>query len=436
MATWTRFLQFSVICTVLLTSADKRVFRSQLEANTVLQRPRRSNTFLLEEILQGNLERECYEESCTFEEAREYFEDIPKTEAFWAVYRDGDQCNPNPCLNGANCTDKIGGYRCECKEFYDGVNCERDVSQCHSEGPWSCDHFCRPTFNSYHCTCAGGYKLHSDRRTCLPEAQNPCGRAPVPELREPKWTDLRSSPASQLCPHGRCPWQVSLLDAAGRREICSGVVLGQRSILTAAVCASMSDRILVALGEQPAGQQELAWPDEQPRPPRGPGQVSPVSQVFVHKRYRQGEPGDDLAFLHVHRPIRLGAGVFQACVPEKDFSENVLMESGQGGWVADREAGGRRGSPNHLSYLPLEDCRTSLNLSFPLTNKMFCMAGWGGGGCGLLPGTPVVSVRKNTVFLTGLITSPQTHNCSQGHVFTKLSRYLPWIHQQLELSEK
>ncbi|KAG5833393.1 hypothetical protein ANANG_G00275450 [Anguilla anguilla] len=399
MATWTRFLQFSVICTVLLTSADKRVFRSQLEANTVLQRPRRSNTFLLEEILQGNLERECYEESCTFEEAREYFEDIPKTEAFWAVYRDGDQCNPNPCLNGANCTDKIGGYRCECKEFYDGVNCERDVSQCHSEGPWSCDHFCRPTFNSYHCTCAGGYKLHSDRRTCLPEAQNPCGRAPVPELREPKWTDLRSSPASQLCPHGRCPWQVSLLDAAGRREICSGVVLGQRSILTAAVCASMSDRILVALGEQPAGQQELAWPDEQPRPPGARGRCPRCPRSSFTSgtgRASRGRPG-----LPACAPAhQAGRGSLPGLRPGEGLQRERADGVGPGRLGGRQGGGGRRGSPNHLSYLPLEDCRTSLNLSFPLTNKMFCMAGWGGGGCGLLPGTPVVSVRKNTVFLT------------------------------------
>lgn len=35
--------------------------------------------FLLEEILQGNLERECYEELCSYEEAHEYFEDTKKT---------------------------------------------------------------------------------------------------------------------------------------------------------------------------------------------------------------------------------------------------------------------------------------------------------------------------------------------------------------------
>lgn len=35
--------------------------------------------FLVEEMLQGNLERECIEEICSYEEAREYFEDTAKT---------------------------------------------------------------------------------------------------------------------------------------------------------------------------------------------------------------------------------------------------------------------------------------------------------------------------------------------------------------------
>jgi len=45
----------------------------------VFLRPSRANSFFIEEILQGHLERECYEEYCSYEEAREYFEDTPKT---------------------------------------------------------------------------------------------------------------------------------------------------------------------------------------------------------------------------------------------------------------------------------------------------------------------------------------------------------------------
>lgn len=47
-------------------------------ANQVLTRWRRANSFL-EELKQGNLERECMEEACNHEEAREIFEDEAKT---------------------------------------------------------------------------------------------------------------------------------------------------------------------------------------------------------------------------------------------------------------------------------------------------------------------------------------------------------------------
>lgn len=48
-------------------------------ANMVLLRQRRYNSGHLEEIQKDNLERECKEEQCTMEEAREVFEDDEKT---------------------------------------------------------------------------------------------------------------------------------------------------------------------------------------------------------------------------------------------------------------------------------------------------------------------------------------------------------------------
>uniref|UniRef100_A0A1D5R2U2 Tetraspanin-7 n=1 Tax=Macaca mulatta TaxID=9544 RepID=A0A1D5R2U2_MACMU len=55
-----------------------RVFLTGEKANSVLKRYPRANGFF-EEIRQGNIERECKEEFCTFEEAREAFENNEKT---------------------------------------------------------------------------------------------------------------------------------------------------------------------------------------------------------------------------------------------------------------------------------------------------------------------------------------------------------------------
>uniref|UniRef100_A0A8C4QDB3 Gla domain-containing protein n=1 Tax=Eptatretus burgeri TaxID=7764 RepID=A0A8C4QDB3_EPTBU len=50
-----------------------KVFLDSKEAKSLLQRTRRENS-LFEETRQGNLERECVEEQCDQEEAREVFE--------------------------------------------------------------------------------------------------------------------------------------------------------------------------------------------------------------------------------------------------------------------------------------------------------------------------------------------------------------------------
>ncbi|XP_028939246.1 transmembrane gamma-carboxyglutamic acid protein 1 [Ornithorhynchus anatinus] len=71
-----------------------RVFLSEKRANNVLKRYPRANTFL-EEIRQGNIERECREEVCNYEEAREAFENDAKTKEFWNAYTKGHQGESN-----------------------------------------------------------------------------------------------------------------------------------------------------------------------------------------------------------------------------------------------------------------------------------------------------------------------------------------------------
>ncbi|XP_038569534.1 prothrombin isoform X3 [Micropterus salmoides] len=66
--------------------ADHVFLNSQL-ASQVLVRNRRANQ-MFEEMKPGNLERECVEEICNHEEAREVFEQTDKTENFWQKYLD------------------------------------------------------------------------------------------------------------------------------------------------------------------------------------------------------------------------------------------------------------------------------------------------------------------------------------------------------------
>lgn len=55
------------------------VFTEEQEANTFLGRHLLYNRFDFEIFTPGNLERECIEEVCNYEEAREVFENVPDT---------------------------------------------------------------------------------------------------------------------------------------------------------------------------------------------------------------------------------------------------------------------------------------------------------------------------------------------------------------------
>ncbi|XP_074522324.1 transmembrane gamma-carboxyglutamic acid protein 4 [Halichoeres trimaculatus] len=65
---------------------DQEVFVDEGDANSFLGRHLLFNRFDFEIFVPGNLERECYEETCNYEEAREVFENIPATDDFWKKY--------------------------------------------------------------------------------------------------------------------------------------------------------------------------------------------------------------------------------------------------------------------------------------------------------------------------------------------------------------
>ncbi|XP_072321038.1 transmembrane gamma-carboxyglutamic acid protein 4 [Eucyclogobius newberryi] len=78
-----------------LRSSSKEVFVDEGAANLFLGRHLLLNRFDFEIFVPGNLERECYEEICNYEEAREVFENIPETDIFWKIYTEDKGQRPS-----------------------------------------------------------------------------------------------------------------------------------------------------------------------------------------------------------------------------------------------------------------------------------------------------------------------------------------------------
>uniref|UniRef100_A0A3Q3JK81 Gla domain-containing protein n=1 Tax=Monopterus albus TaxID=43700 RepID=A0A3Q3JK81_MONAL len=70
------------------------VFVAAGNAKSFLVRHLLFNRFDFEMFVPGNLERECFEEVCNYEEAREVFENIPDTDDFWKKYTEDKNKSP------------------------------------------------------------------------------------------------------------------------------------------------------------------------------------------------------------------------------------------------------------------------------------------------------------------------------------------------------
>uniref|UniRef100_A0A3B4VC24 Coagulation factor IX n=1 Tax=Seriola dumerili TaxID=41447 RepID=A0A3B4VC24_SERDU len=168
--------------TAEITEENTAVFVSQRAAHAMLHRQRRYNSGKLEEVLhKDNLERECIEEICSFEEAREVFENDEKTvgcthtRVIHCVWISGP-CKPPPCQNGGECEDGIGTYVCWCKPNFSGKNCEIEVTKLCSHNNGGCSHFCMMQVERPVCQCAAGYRLGADKKSCEPTTPFSCGQ--------------------------------------------------------------------------------------------------------------------------------------------------------------------------------------------------------------------------------------------------------------------
>ncbi|NXA40639.1 PROZ protein, partial [Eudromia elegans] len=384
------------------------VFISGDDANKVIKRHRRANSLLLEEVLQGNLERECLEERCTHEEAREVFENDEMLKMFWDAYYGGQRCSSNPCQHDGVCTDSIRSYTCACADGYEGRDCAFAKNECRHEAEGGCDHFCYPGTTSYRCSCADGYELGKDKKQCIALDQCACGTI--------QDTNNLTSETRKNRDKGLFPWQVLLLNSEGK-GFCGGVLLKSNFVLTTAECALLHSNFEIRIG---TGHNGTKGPEESVR----------AGGIHVHMRYDEDSGANNVALLQLQAPIECDAHRRPVCIPERDFAEHVLIPT-MVGTVSGWKSGADGSEELQVSYLPAEDCQRRLNAS--LSNRQFCGRRREAAAEGLAGGGFVAAQYKGTWFLTGILgVWPLENSDRETFLFTSTARYTVWFKQKMK----
>ncbi|XP_046887497.1 coagulation factor VIIi [Hypomesus transpacificus] len=416
------------------------VFIEREDAHVLFHRHKRANSGFFEELKQGNLKRECIEEICNYEEAREVFEDEDQTKQFWMNYNRRDPCLINPCLNNGVCIYMADSYTCQCPEGFEGKYCQtvfEDTLKCLYQNG-GCEHFCDGSGPQRKCACAPGYALGEDGRECVAQVQFPCGRIPKP-VNQTKETQTRLVGASH-CPKGQCPWQI-LLELEGLSH-CGGVLVHPDWAITAAHCVHMKDPedMVVVTGEHNLEVEE------------GTEQRMHITTVIPHQLYDPATGDSDIALLQLNQSVSLDTHSVPVCLPQQSFAKSELAAvrfHTVSGW-GKRTIGGNTptsqpGNPQAPSspvlrklavpILPNTDC--NIKSGFNFTSNMLC-AGYMQGNqeaCRGDDGSPLVTQYGNTHFLMGV--AGWGRGCPQpGYygVYTNVANFLEWIEATMKFS--
>ncbi|XP_068447476.1 coagulation factor IXa [Clinocottus analis] len=475
--------------------ASGAVFLSGQEAGSVLRRHKRYNYGLFEELLPGNLERECLKEVCNLEEAREFFEDDQKTMEFWAGYIDGDQCKSSPCLNEGTCQDHRGYYTCTCPSGFTGRSCEIAITKRCDVNNGDCMHFCEPmaTFGAK-CSCARGYRLLEDGFNCEPEAEFPCGRTALTvnavstrflsgdgNVQNTSLTNTTTSPYSTPAytllpfpatndsvenqppenwhswayrdaevptqepsqPHkrivggemsfpGEIPWQAALVQRHSSKIMCGASILSERWVVTAAHCLVKSTGpFFIRVGEHNVFIREDTEQDHD------------VLKKHIHPRYNKTVSlyNHDIALLYLKSPITFTTTVRPICIGPMAFIEGLVKKwspATVSGWGRTRFLGAQATTLQKVKvpFTDRTECKRSS--SARISPFMFC-AGYNNeakDACQGDSGGPHTNSFHDTWFLTGIVSWGE--ECAkQGKygVYTRVSLYYGWMNHVMGLTE-
>ncbi|MED6255067.1 hypothetical protein ATANTOWER_004183 [Ataeniobius toweri] len=481
------------------SGAPSPVFLSKKTADVVLRRHKRFNNGVFEEFLQGNLERECLEEKCNLEEAREIFENDQKTMEFWSGYVDANQCTSSPCLNQGSCKDHLGHYTCTCVSGFTGKNCEIVIVKRCDVNNGDCMHFCG-TLGSFgvKCFCATGYKLMPDGVSCEATVDFPCGRTPPTavspfkrsfnihgHLNHLNTTSLTNMTSTRSSPRAEPVLATDDYDGFGQNQSLSDPPLleSNHSEILTEESPRPFKRIVggraVAAGEIPWQVGLIAYPsgllfcggsilserwvitaahclkeaqgsflvrvgEHNTDIKEGREQDYEVLEERIHPRYNAtlNLYNHDIALVHLKTPISFSATVRPICIGPMAFIEALLQQSSSAtvsGWGRTRFLGPASNILQKIEvpFIDPTECKKSSNER--ITPVMFCAGYYDEyrDACQGDSGGPHTNSFHGTWFLTGIVSwGEECAKEGKYGVYTRVSVYYSWIKHVMSVTKR
>ncbi|XP_054649074.1 coagulation factor IXa isoform X2 [Dunckerocampus dactyliophorus] len=428
------------------------VFLSGRAAHVVLMRPKRGNSGVFEELWEGNLERECYEEMCDAEEVREVFEDSELTDEFWASYTGASlrRCDINNGQCVHFCESGATGITCSCAT---GYKLEQDGISCEPEAEFPCGMTARRAMMMHSRSLLSGVNINAHHSNATPTTtatpataatESPGGQngsvENEPSNSVPTWMHSVVGTLKEKIPMvrkriigghdvvpGDIPWQVALVYSDDGSVFCGGSILSKRWVITAAHCLAQAvGPFFIRVGEHTISVLEGNEQDYQ------------VSKQHVYPFYnpRVSLVNHDLALLYLDKPIIYSRVVRPICIGPHEFTEALVQNSSPAtvsGWGITQTAN----TSDTLKKVKVPftgrlECKRSS--AARITRFMFC-AGYDDKAedpCKGDSGGPHANKLHGTWFLTGIVSWGE--ECAQRGkygVYTRLSLYYSWINNMI-----
>ncbi|XP_026107840.1 mast cell protease 1A-like [Carassius auratus] len=214
-------------------------------------------------------------------------------------------------------------------------------------------------------------------------------------------------------PHSR-PYMVSLQKY--KKHICGGFLISDEFVLTAAHCWKGYPEILtVVVGAHDFRKSEDSYRVE-------------VKSYISHPHYTFCSLQNDIMLLRLHEKVKLNNNVTWISLPKEceDVKMNTLCSVAGWGRLWMKGPSTDRLMEANTTTIKNKVCKCKWGSDFQ-ASQMICAHG-DGGSCIGDSGGPLVC-GNTAVGVTSFVDIKGCNSPERPNVYTKISAYLPWIHQ-------